>query len=220
MFIIIAGGGKVGLTLAQDLLAEGHEVALIEKDRAKAARLEDYLGDSFIEGDATSVPFLQQCGAGRADAVVAVTGQDEDNLIICQIARKLGCRRTVARVNDPRNEETFHLLGIDKTVSSSRIIRSLIEEEVDVAGLITHSALMKGRMAIIEISLDAASPAIGKAVKDLDLPEACTLFSVIRGGDAIAPRGDTVLQEHDTVLAMVNQDSVAALRRVLAPAKA
>jgi len=137
MYIIIVGAGKVGVNLATLLLAQNHEVLLIEKDRTKIPELRNLFGESVMEGAGSRVQTLKEGGANRADVVVAVTEKDEDNLVICQLAKTIfHCRRTIARVNDPRHEDVFVKLGVDATVSSTRIIDSLIEEQVQAEDMV------------------------------------------------------------------------------------
>ena len=216
MYAIIVGGGKIGFYLSRTLLDNGHEVLLIEKDADRSRRLEEVLGDVVLHGDGTDIRILERSGIARADVIVAVTGHDEDNLVVCQIAkRKFGIRRVVARVNNPLNEDTFRMLGIDATVSSTRIIYNLLEEEVGSDSLVCLAALKHGRLEIVEVGLANDSPAAGKAVKDLRLPTDCVLMSVLRGDELVVPRGDTVLRGGDTVVALVRRGGQEALREAL-----
>ncbi len=216
MYAIIVGGGKIGFYLARTLLDDGHEVLLIEKDADHTHRLEEGLGDVVMHGNGADVRVLERSGIGRADVVVAVTGYDEDNLVVCQMAkRKFGTKRVVARVNNPLNEDTFRMLGIDATVSSTRIIYSLLEEEVGSNTLVCLAALARGRLEIVEVSLSNESPAANKAVKELRLPVDCILMSVIRGDEIIVPRGDTVVKAGDAIVALVRQGGQESLRKAI-----
>lgn len=214
MYAMIAGGGKVGYYLARTLVEHGHEVLLIEKNPVRYGLLVEQLGEDAVAlGDAADVAVLEAAGAGRADVVISVTGHDEDNIIICQVAkRKFGCRRVVARVNNPRNEETFRMLGIDTTVSSTRIIQGLIEEEVDTADMVPLLALRKGDLQIVEMKLCEKCPAADRHVVELSLPKDCILLSVVRGDEVFIPRGNTVLKAGDVILALAKSESVGALR--------
>ena len=216
MYAIIVGGGKVGFNLAETLLQAGHEVLVVEKDPAKCRRLEDHLGDAVQCTDGTTAKALRDAGLQRASVLIAATGLDENNLVACQVALHLGCQRVVARVNNPRNEEIFRSLGIRATVSSTRIIYTLIEQEVEVGDLVPLLTLRRGNLEIVETTLAPRSPAVGAPVKSLRLPEACILLSVVRGDQVLIPRGDTVLREGDSVLALVRQPESQVLQQVLA----
>ncbi len=216
MYAIIVGGGKIGYYLTRTLLDNGHEVLLIEKNEDRAHRLDEALGDVVVHGNGTDIRVLERSGITRADVMVAVTGFDEDNLVVCQVAkRKFGTRRVIARVNNPLNEDTFRMLGIDATVSSTRIIYNLLEEEVGSNTLVCLATLSRGRLEIIEVGLANDSPAAGKAVKELRLPIDCVLMSVLRGDEIIVPRGDTVLEGGDAIVALVRQGGQGALRAAL-----
>jgi trk system potassium uptake protein TrkA len=216
VYAIIVGGGKIGYYLGRTLLENRHEVLVIEKGLDRYRHLEEVLGEVVVHGDGADVRVLEKAGITRADVVVAVTGYDEDNLVICQMAkRKFGTRRVVARVNNPLNEDTFRMLGIDATVSSTRIIYNLLEEEVGPGTLVCLAALRRGRLEIIEVGLANDSPMVGKAVKELRLPLDCILLSVVRGEELIVPRGDTVIQGGDSIVALVRQDGQEALRSAL-----
>ncbi len=154
MYVIVAGGGKVGYYLTKALHGAGQEVTIIEKARRRFDLLQEEFGDAALLGDACEVTTLDQAGAARADLVAAVTGDDEDNLVICQMAkRKFNVKRVIARINNPKNEVTFQLLGIDETVSSTKLIYSLIEQEVEVADVIPLTALRRGHLELVEVAL-------------------------------------------------------------------
>lgn len=215
MYIIVVGGGQVGYYLSRTLLAKGHEVLIVEKDPQRAAALTDEVGPAVFEGDGCEFRVLQQIGTARADVVVAVTGDDEDNLVVCQIAkRKFGVPRTIARVRDPRNEEIFHRLGIDDVVSSTKVIDNLIEQEIATGDIIPLAALRRGALEIVETSIREGSPAANRAVKELRLPPKSLLTCVIREGQALLPQGDTVLKPDDVVIALVDTDQQEALQEV------
>ncbi|HHV79112.1 MAG TPA: NAD(P)H-binding protein [Firmicutes bacterium] len=214
MFVLIVGGGKVGYYLAKTLLPRGHHVSIIEKEPVKAARLSDELGVLVINGDGTSIQDLADAGADRADIVAAVTGLDEENLAACQLAkRKFGVRRTIARVNNPKNEKVFTLLGVDAAVSSTSIIASLIEREVATDDVKALLAFTRSELVLTEIEISVGSQAANKPIKDLVLPDDCVLVSVIRGGKALFPRGNLVLAPHDMVLAVTTVHSRETLEK-------
>lgn len=217
MYILVVGGGKVGYNLAKLLLAEGHEVLLIEKDKNKAARLSTEFGESLMEGNGSRVTVLREAGANRADVLVAVTGTDEDNLVICQVAKTVfKCPRTIARVNNPRNESLFSTLGIDATVSSTRLIDSLIEEQVKAEDMIIPLVTLRsGNVEIIEMDLSRSSSILGKKIREVSLPEGAIFISIIRGDDVIIPKGDTELIPGDKVIALVKKEVEQALREML-----
>jgi trk system potassium uptake protein TrkA len=221
MYIIIVGGGKVGYQLTKLLLSQGHEVMLIEKDRNKFASLVDELGDSILYGDGSTMETLTEAGANRAEAIVAVTGHDEDNLVICQLSKMMFFGpRTIARVNNPRNEETFWGLGIDATVSATRLINALIQEQVKAHDvLIPLLTIRGGDVEIVQTNLSPSSPVVNKKIKDLVLPKGTLFISINRGEEVIIPRGDTDLREDDQVLVLVRKAHEAVLREILmAPA--
>ena len=217
MYIIIVGGGKVGYQLTKLLLSQGHEVMLIEKDRNKFASLVDELGDSILYGDGSTMETLTEAGANRAEAIVAVTGHDEDNLVICQLSKMMFFGpRTIARVNNPRNEETFWGLGIDATVSATRLINALIQEQVKAHDvLIPLLTIRGGDVEIVQTSLSPSSPVVNKKIKDLILPKGTLFISINRGEEVIIPRGDTDLREDDQVLVLVRKAHEAVLRQIL-----
>jgi trk system potassium uptake protein TrkA len=217
MYVIVAGGGKVGYYLTKTLLSEGHEVLLLEKDRRQATGLMEELGEVVMIGDACEVRVMSEAGMERAGAVVAVTGDDEDNLVICQMARRhFDVKRTIARVNDPRNEEIFRLLGIDATVSSTKIIYSLIEQEVDTGQVVPLTALKRGDIEIVEADLTEQSPVINRALKDVHLPGDAVIAVILRGDQIVLPSGTTRLEAGDCVIALTRPQDERTLRELMA----
>src|SRR5215208_5608663 len=196
MFILVAGGGKVGSNLARALRRMSHEVTIIEQRRERFPQLEDEFEHAAILGDATEIFVLERAGIARPpDLVVAVTGDDEDNIIICQLAREhYGVEKVIARVNDPRNQPLFDLTGISPTVSATSIILAMIEHEVPEHGLIHLLELRKENLEIVEVQLDADSPCIGKRVAGITLPAGSQLIRVIREGQAELAEGSTELK--------------------------
>ena len=217
MYIIIVGAGKVGYHLGRLLMAAGHEVMVIEKDRAKVDTLSLEFHDSIMQGDGSTVEVLREAGANRADAIVATTGNDEDNLVICQIAKLMFLRpRTIARVNNPRNEELFTGLGVDASVSATKIINAMIQEQVKAGDMmIPLLTLKEGNVEIVEVELSRSSHIIKKKIKDLTLPPGSIFIAVIRGEEVIIPYGETEFQPEDKVLALVKRSSEQALREIL-----
>lgn len=216
MYIIVAGGGKVGYFLSKSLVSEGHEVLVIERDAKKCAAIADELGSVALRGDACDPATLQEAGADRAEVMVAVTGQDEENLVICQLAkRKFQIPRTIARINNPKNETIFKLLGIDVTVSTTDIIMAHIQQEIPSRHLAHLLRLRHADLEIVEAKLAEDAQAVRKAVKELSLPPSCVLSAIIRDGKAIIPTGDTVLAPQDEVIAVCAPASEEALRQAL-----
>jgi trk system potassium uptake protein TrkA len=215
-YIIIAGAGKVGWNLARELIEKGHEVTLIENNRNRYLTVEQELEHSVQYGDASELWVLERAGISRADLVVAVTGDDEDNMVICQMAReRYGAQKTIARVNDPRNQAHFDLLGISPTVSATQTIMALIEHEVPEHELIHLLELRKENLEIVEVQIDKNSPSAGKRVSELKLPAGSRLISVMRGGQAEIPDSDSQLHAGDQVLAILEPGKEDELRRVL-----
>ena len=194
MYIIIVGGGNVGFYLAKTLVAANHEVLLLEKDRTRYRTISEELGEVVMQGDGCQADQQLEAGFSRADAVVATTGSDDDNMVVCQMAKmEFSVPRTISRVNDPRNEKLFHKLGIDATVSSTKIIYNLIEQEVGGGELIPLAALNRGNIEIVEVDIGMKSPVVGREIKSLALPDEALIISVIRNDHALLPAGETVL---------------------------
>jgi len=204
-YIIVAGAGKVGWNLGRELIEKGHEVTLIEDDRNRYLTVEQELEHSVQYGDASELWVLERAGISRADMVVAVTGDDEDNMLICQVARqKYLVERIIARVNNPRNREHFELLDVKPYVSATDLILRLLEHEVPDYGLVHLLDLPEERLEIIEMLLPDDSRVSGKRVGDLDMPEGSLLISVLRDGRGFVPGPDTVLEAGDEVLAVLD----------------
>jgi trk system potassium uptake protein TrkA len=214
MYAIIAGAGKVGRNLARELIAKGHEVTLIESSRSCYLAIEEEFEHAAQYGDATELWVLDRAGIQRADLVIAVTGDDEDNMLVCQVAKeKYLCDRIIARVNNPRNTEHFKLLGIQPSVSATDLILRLIEHEVPRYGLVHLLALEEERLEIIELEVNADAPAVGESVADIDLPEGSLIISVLRGGAGFVPKADTVIEAGDEVLLVLDpglEDTITA----------
>jgi trk system potassium uptake protein TrkA len=203
VFVLVVGGGKVGYYLTRELIGSGHEVVLMEKDRARAEQIADEIGSVVIAHDGCEGKYLGEAGANRADVVAAVTGDDEDNLVICQMAKHhFDVPRTIARVNNPKNEILFRHLGVDEIISPTRMILGSIEQDIPVHELLHLAALGEDELEIIEAHLQAGSPAVGRSPKDLDMPPGCSLFAVVRDGQATPLRPDTILREGDKVIAI------------------
>ena len=217
MYVIVAGGGKVGANVARSLLRLGHEVTLIEQERDRFERLEDEFEHQVQRGDATELHVLERAGMARPpDIVLALTGDDEDNLVIAQLAReKYGVEQVIARVNDPRNQAHFDLLGISPTVCATSSIMALVEHEVPEHDLIHLLELRRENLEIVEVLIDRDSPSAGKRVEALELPDGARLISVMRSGRAEIAVGATQLEAGDQVLAILEPGKEDELRRVL-----
>jgi trk system potassium uptake protein TrkA len=217
MYVLVAGGGKVGANVTRSLLGWGHEVTLIEQRRDRFERLEDEFEHRVQLGDATELFVLERAGIRRPpDIVVAVTGDDEDNIIICQIAREhYGVEKVIARVNDPRNQEHFDLLGIMPTVSATANVLAMIEHEVPEHELVHLLQLRRENLDIVEVQIDKDSSAAGKRVDALRMPDGSRLICVIRDGRTEIADDSTELQAGDQVLAVLEPGKESELRRVL-----
>jgi trk system potassium uptake protein TrkA len=214
MYVIVVGAGKVGWNIARELLEKGHEVTLIENDRERFQTVEQELEHNIQYGDASELWVLERAGVQRADMVIAVTGDDEDNMLISQVAKeKYLVDRIIARVNNPRNREHFELLGIRPVVSATDLILRLIEHEVPEYGLVHLLDLPEQHLEIIELLLPEGSHVTGQRVGDLQLPEGTLLISVLRGPEGLIPNADTVLEPGDEILAVLDpkiEDEVTA----------
>lgn len=218
MFIVVAGGGKVGYHLTKALINMGHEIVLMEKDQAKADTLGADLGSIVHAGDACEGRWLLRAGVTRADLVVAVTGDDEDNLIICQLARSLATEsiRTIARINNPKNAFIFRKLGVDQTVSSTDLILSMIEQDVATGAFVHLLRLDESDLELVEIKLSETSKASLGTVGELDLQSrGCNLCVIIRGTDILLPEASLRLASGDMLVALIRTDMEATVTRYL-----
>jgi trk system potassium uptake protein TrkA len=217
VYIIIVGGGQVGYYLAKALLDEGHELLVLEKNAARTAFICNDLGSVAVRGDGCEMATLEEAGAARADMFVAVTGDDEDNLVACQAAKhKFNVPRTVARVNNPKNETIFKKMGIDVAISGTNIILESIEEEVPTHPITHLLDIQEQGLEMVEVKIPPHSTAIGKTVKELKLPAGNTLLLVIRGQQKpFAPEDDTVIEAEDQIVAITTPESEEALGTVL-----
>src|SRR5262245_51071173 len=219
MYVVIAGGGKVGWNLARELIGKGHEVTLLEHERRRYLTIEEELEHAVQYGDASELWVLERAGIQRADLVIAVTGDDEDNLLICQIAReKYLCERIIARVNNPRNLQWFELLGVQPAVSATDLILRLIEHQVPSYGLVHLLDLPTERLEIIEVEVTPDAPAVGLPVSDLNIPDGSLVISVLRGGEGFVPKADTVIEDGDEVLLVLDPGLEEAIMDQFAPA--
>jgi trk system potassium uptake protein TrkA len=216
MYVVVVGGGNVGYYLTKELLAAGHEVVVIEEDSGRARQIADELGSIVVANDGCEGRYQAEAGMGRADVMAAVTGDDAVNLAACQIAKmRFNVPRSIARINDPKNEKLFRQLAIDEVVSPTRSILGVIEHEIPVHDLLHLAELEGGEVQIVEAQLDGESPVIGRELRELVLPEGSTIAVLIRDERAQSPRSDTRLRTGDKLLAVTSAGSEAELRRLL-----
>ncbi|MBN2831643.1 MAG: TrkA family potassium uptake protein [Candidatus Omnitrophica bacterium] len=217
MYIIIIGAGKVGYFLAKRLTGSKHTVSIIDKNKLVCEETAREIEALVINGDGCDPKIMEEAGISRADVVAAVTGDDEDNLIICQLAKeRFSVQRTVGRVNNPDNEHTFSELGIDIPVDATKVIAKIIEEEVSFSDFVTLMSFKRGKLAIVRVDLPEDSPVINKEVKDIILPENSVLVSILRGDDVIVPKGNTILKPGDDVVALTSIGNEPQLLSLLA----
>ena len=221
MYIIVVGAGKVGWNLARELLEKEHEVTVIESNRRRYLTVEQELEHNVSYGDASELWVLERAGIQRADMVIAVTGDDEDNILICQVAKeKYEVGQIIARVNNPRNRPHFDLLGIKPSVSATDLILRLLEHEVPEYGLVHLLDLQEEQLEIIEMLLGKDCGVTGRRVGDLSMPEGSLLISVLRDGKGFVPSADTVLEPGDEVLAVLDPGKEDELKAIFGPAVA
>lgn len=217
MYIIIVGGGKVGYYLTKALLDQGNEILIVEKDAAKSDLIRGELGSACVRGDGCEVSTLADVGTGRADMFIAVTGDDEDNLVSCQVAKKkFNVPRTIARTNNPKNEVIFKKLGIDVTISATNIILEYIEQEVPTHTLTHLLNISEKGMEIVEVKIPPDSPSVGKTISELSLPPETVLSLIIRQAERpLVPTLETTLQAEDQIIAVTTPETEEMLRKVL-----
>jgi len=216
MYLVVVGGGKVGFYLAKELVEANHEVLVIERNAAKCAEISEELGEIVMRGDGCEAAIQEQAGVGRADILLAVTGEDEDNLVACQVARHVfNVARTVARINNPKNELIFRKLGIDFTVSATSAVLAQIEQELPTHPIISLMTLRSG-FEIVEVKVPDGAGVLGKPLRDVLLPHQSLIWGIVdTEGNPKAPTADTVLHAGDEVVAVTLQESEEALRAAL-----
>lgn len=216
MYIIVVGGGKVGYYLTKTLLVEGHEVLLIERDRQKVEVYGERLGSVVLAGDGAEAAVLSEAGAQRADVVIAVTGEDEDNLVVCQMAKaKFHVGRAIARVNNPRNETIFQKLGIDVTVSQTEHILKLIEQKIPEQSFVHLLNLRHDELTIVEARVSDGSRVANKRVADVEFPVNCVIAAIIRGPDPVMALPETEILPGDELIIVTHSDEERALQDML-----
>ncbi|HEX9269074.1 MAG TPA: NAD-binding protein [Candidatus Limnocylindria bacterium] len=216
MYFVVAGAGQVGYHLSQALLEAGHEVMIIERDRRRAQWVEERLGSVVINAPADEGRYQIEAGCQRADAVLAVTGDDEDNLIISQLAKlRSGARRVIARVNNPKNEIVFKAMGIDETVSSTRVLMGVIEQELPTGGFFPLMPLTGSHLEIIEAEVAPGTPSAGKETGALGLPEGALIGGLVRRGQVLHVHDDTRLEVGDRIIVFAPTAAEQEVRRAL-----
>lgn len=216
MYILVAGGGKVGYYLTKTLVNEGHEVLLIERDRQKVETYAERFGAVVLEGDAAEASVLAAAGAARADVLIAVTGEDEDNLVICQMAKqKFHVARTIARVNNPKNEQLFRSLGIDVTVSQTNYILHIIEQAIPERSFVHLLSLTHGDLEIVDAKITDRSAVAHRTIGEISLPDNTAITAISRGPTVIVPNAGTELLPGDDIIALAHRDQEDELRRLL-----
>jgi trk system potassium uptake protein len=219
MFVIIVGGGQVGSYLASLLLAGGHQVHVIDERKEVLAKMRRELPTECIfEGDGADMELLRLAGIERVEVVAAVTGSDETNLMVTHLARfEFKVPRIIGRVNSPKNAWLFTPeMGVDVAINQADMMAHLIAEEMSLGDMMTLLKLRKGQYSLVEEKVDPTAVAVGKAIRDLQLPTECVLAAVIRKGELIIPRGEVVLQASDEILAVVHSSAISALAKLLA----
>src|SRR4051812_39322060 len=218
MYVVVVGAGKVGWNLARELIDKGNELTVVESDQSRFAVVEEELEHAAQYGDGSELWVLERAGIERADLVIAVTGDDEDNILICQMAReKYGVERVIARCNNPRNLQHFELLGVKPAVSATDLILRLIEHEVPKYGPLHLLDLPQERLEIIELEVAERSPAAGQLVKELGLPDGSLVISILRDGTGFVPLSDSVIESGDEVLVVLDTGLESKVAERFAP---
>lgn len=217
MFVIITGGGRTGAQLARILVSQNHQVRLVESRPEILEHLHRELPTEVIyEGNPIDPIVLEAAGASKAEVLAACTQDDENNLIICYLARhNFKIARTIARINNPRNawlfDDTFH---VDVAVNQAAIMASIIEEEMSLGDMMTLLKLRRGNYSLVEEKIPEGAPAIGQSIMDLDLPEKCVIAAIIRHGEVVVPRGTSVFEVGDEVLAVTDTEGAYQLAKL------
>ena len=220
MNVIIVGGGRTGMHLARTLLEEGHQVKVIENRAAILERLRIEIPEqSIVPGDGSSPDILENAGIAQAQALAAVTGDDEDNLVITTLARfEFHVPRTIARVNNPKNAWLFNAgMGVDVALNQTDILAKLVAEEMSLGDMLTLLKLRKGEYSVVEEKIHPQAVVVGKTIREIPLPPECVLVAVIRKGNLLIPNGDTILYAVDEVIALVHTKQVKNLAKILGP---
>lgn len=216
MYIIVIGGGRVGFFLSRALLDEGHELLVIEKDHFKVEHIEEELGSVCMQGDGCEATTLDEAGTQRADIFIAVTNEDEDNLVACQVAKhKFNVPRIIARISNPKNETLFKKLGIDVTVSTTNLIMQEIEQELPAHPMTHLLELREGELEVFDVRIPPSSKVVGKQTREIPLPPGSILSLIVKEVGVQVPTPYTVLEANDRVIAVIRPELAKDLRSVL-----
>ncbi|MBU6427542.1 MAG: NAD-binding protein [Cyanobacteria bacterium REEB65] len=216
MYILVVGGGKIGYHLVRTLLGEGHEVSVIEKDMRVCEQIADRFDVMVQTGDGTSTRLLAEAGCNRADCVVSVAGRDQDNLVVCQVSKEIfKVSRTIARINDPRNEELFRSAGVDALISVTSAVANMIDQEINPKSMIHYLTMQHGHLIMVEATLSKDSLAVGKPISDLQLPPETIIVSYLREGTVKVPTGNTVLLAGDEIIVVTRSGHQTEVKQLL-----
>ena len=215
MKVIVVGGGKVGYYLAKTLLEHRHKPVIIENNKQKCAKLANDLDIPVFSGDGTMSTVLNLAGIQEADVLVSVTGQDQNNLIACQLAKhKFKVPKTIARINNPKNSYIFKELGVDISISTTDNIANMIEREVDVAQIKQLTSLNRGQASIIEFVVPEDFKYNNKTLIDLPTPQDCIIITIFRNGELVIPRGSTRVLEKDVLTMMIKDEAIHEVKKI------
>jgi len=213
---IIIGGGKVGSNLLKTLKERGYNVTLVEMDEETCRRIAEDISAVVICGDGTDIDVLKDAGINEADIIAAVTGKDEENLVICQIAKKgFNIGKSIARINNPKNISLFKALGVDQTVCSTEVIADLIEYEFDRDICKIVQTFDRGAMILVEVAVNENNRWLDMFIKDIVLPSECVVASILRDGKVIFPRGDTQICRNDSMHIITNRSTFPEIKKLL-----
>ena len=217
MYIIVVGGGEAGYYIARTLLNSGHEVLVIESNTQRCTIISENLGNIVVRGDGCEAATLEEVGTNRADILIAATGDDEDNMVACQVAKhKFNVPRTIARLKNPKHEGLFKKLGVDVTVSSTNLILANIKRELPDSPLCSLLAIKGGSLEVVNVKIPADSPSAGKVLKELGLPEESVVCLIVsKGGGTQIPKPSTVLAAEDEIVAITTPENEIALQNAL-----
>ena len=218
MRVIVAGAGKLGRRVAE-LIREKHSMTVIERDEARARYIKELLDVSVINGDANDPSVLLEAGADRADVIVAATGEDEDNLVICTLAKfEFKVRKVIGAVRNPKNQWLYNRSwGVDVALDSAQIVASIIEEEATLADLVTLMKLREGQVSVTELTVPHGSKIAGKTIKEISLPEQCVVAAILRGDNILVPYGDFRVEPGDEVMFITHPDAEESLKKLVEP---
>lgn len=216
MYVVVVGGGQVGYYLTKTLLSKGYEVTLVDWNYDRVQLLQQELGGVVMFASGSSIDGLEKAGCSRADVIVAVTGDDEDNLVVCQLGKRyFKVPKAIARINNPKNERVFRELGIGTTISGTASIAEAIERYVAKKKLTTLLTFDHNEMVLLEAELQADSPVVDKKISEISLPYECLIALILRGRDVLFAKGDTVLKPKDLVIAISTRKEQENVTRIL-----